>query len=152
MPDASIPDPDTPFWESKPMEDLSPGQWEALCDGCGKCCLHKYEDEDDGSMHYTNVSCRLLDTDLCRCTDYANRAAQVDDCIQLTPETLRNPAWLPQTCAYRLIREGRPLPDWHYLICGDRDAVHRAGASVRGRVVCETQVDDPLMHLVDWVR
>jgi uncharacterized cysteine cluster protein YcgN (CxxCxxCC family) len=141
-----------PFWETTALEDLSSEQWESLCDGCGKCCLNKYEDEDDGSMHYTDVACRLLDRNACRCTDYAHRARQVPDCVTLTPENLRRPSWLPETCAYRLVREGRPLPTWHHLLCGDREAVHRAGASVRGRVVCETEVEEPLHRLVDWVR
>jgi uncharacterized cysteine cluster protein YcgN (CxxCxxCC family) len=140
-----------PFWETTRLEDMSPEQWERLCDGCGKCCLNKYEDEDTGAMHYTNVACRLLDHLSCRCTDYANRAALVADCISLAPEHLREPAWLPETCAYRRVAEGRPLPPWHHLRCGDPEAVHRAGASARGRVVCESKVQDPLWHLVDWV-
>jgi uncharacterized cysteine cluster protein YcgN (CxxCxxCC family) len=149
MADASA---QAPFWQTRSLADMTPEQWESLCDGCGKCCLNKYEDEDTGDMHYTNVACRLLDGHTCRCTDYSHRAARVSDCISLTPEHLRQPAWLPETCAYRLIAEGRPLPAWHHLRCGDPEAVHRAGASVRGRVVCETAVDDPLLHLVDWVR
>jgi uncharacterized protein len=140
-----------PFWETTRLADMTAEQWESLCDGCGKCCLNKYEDEDTGAMHYTNVACRLLDGHACRCTDYANRAAEVADCITLTPAHLEEPAWLPETCAYRRLAEGRPLPRWHYLLSGNPEAVHRAGASVRGRVVCETRVEDPLMHLVDWV-
>lgn len=149
MPEATS---DTPFWEGSRLEDIPPEQWESLCDGCGKCCLNKYEDEDTGAMHYTNVACRLLDHDTCRCGNYANRAGLVPDCITLTPEHLREPGWLPETCAYRRVAEGRPLPAWHHLRCGDPEAVHRAGASVRGRVVCEREVEEPLWHLVDWVR
>jgi uncharacterized protein len=145
------PKPEPPFWESTPLADMTAQQWESLCDGCGKCCLNKYEDEDTGAMHYTNVACRLLDGHACRCTDYVHRAKLVADCITLTPEHLQEPAWLPETCAYRRLAEGRPLPRWHYLVSGDPEAVHRARASVRGRVVCETEVEDPLMHLVDWV-
>jgi hypothetical protein len=151
MPDA-MQDSPTPFWEITRLEEMSPTQWESLCDGCGKCCLEKYEDEDTGAIHYTNVACRLLDCHACRCTDYAHRAARVADCITLTPAHLADPSWLPETCAYRRVAEGRGLPDWHHLICGDPEAVHRAGASARGRVVPEQTVDDPLMHLVDWVR
>jgi hypothetical protein len=148
MPDAMA----KPFWETIPLADMCSEQWESLCDGCGKCCLNKYEDEDTGDMHYTNVACRLLDGHDCRCTDYDNRAAEVPDCIVLTPAHLKQPGWLPETCAYRRVAEGRPLPRWHHLRCHDREAVHRAGASARGRVVCETAVADPLLHLVDWVR
>jgi hypothetical protein len=144
--------PAQPFWRTTALADMTNEQWEALCDGCGKCCLNKYEDEDTGGMQYTNVACRLLDHQSCQCADYPDRAAQVADCITLTPEHLRKPAWLPETCAYRLLAEGRPLPRWHHLRCGDPEAVHREGASVRGRVVCESQVEEPLWYLVDWVR
>ncbi len=150
--DPDAPGPDAPFWQTAELKDLTPAQWESLCDGCGKCCLEKYEDEDTGAIHYTNVACRLLDCDACRCTDYTNRAARVPDCITLTPAHLEQPGWLPETCAYRRRAEGRPLPPWHHLRCGDPQAVHRAGASARGRVVSEHDVEDPLLHLVDWVR
>ncbi len=160
MPDAVHPAADDPcdepppaaFWETTRLEAMSGAQWESLCDGCGKCCLEKYEDEDTGAIHYTNVACRLLDCDTCHCTDYANRSVQVPDCITLTPAHLEDPTWLPETCAYRRVAERRPLPRWHHLRCGDADAVHRAGASARGRVVSEQAVTDPLLHLVDWVR
>jgi len=141
-----------PFWETTALADMSAAQWESLCDGCGKCCLNKYEDEDTGDMHYTRVACRLLDHNSCRCTQYADRSRLVPDCITLTPEHLEKPGWLPETCAYRRLAEGRALPRWHHLRCGDPEAVHRTGASVRGRVVCESRVEDPLLHLVDWVR
>jgi uncharacterized cysteine cluster protein YcgN (CxxCxxCC family) len=139
------------YWETTPLDEMTNEQWELLCDGCGKCCLNKYEDEDTGAMHYTNVACRLLDHHSCRCTDYAQRSALVADCVRLAPAHLREPGWLPETCAYRRVAEGRPLPAWHHLRCGDHQAVHRAGASARGRIVCETEVDEPLLHLVDWV-
>jgi hypothetical protein len=144
--------PAAPFWKTARLQDMSPAQWESLCDGCGKCCLEKYEDEDTGAIHYTNVACRLLDCDACRCTDYPNRTARVADCITLTPAHLEDPTWLPETCAYRRIAEGRPLPPWHHLCSGDPDAVHRAGASARGWAVPEQEVTDPLLHLIDWVR
>lgn len=146
------PAPVVRFWESLPLAALSPAQWEALCDGCGKCCLAKYEDADTGAMHYTDVACVLLDHANCRCRDYARRSERVPDCITLTPARLADPRWLPQTCAYRLRAEGRPLPDWHPLVCGDPARVHLQGHSVSGRVRCEREVKDPLLHLVDWVR
>ncbi len=143
---------DAPFWERIPLEAMTPAQWESLCDGCAKCCLQKYQDEDTGRIHYTNVACFLLDQTDCHCSDYANRSKRVSDCVTLTLEVLRDPSWLPETCAYRLLREGKPLAPWHPLVSGDPESVARAGHSVRGRVVCETQTDDPLMHLIDWIR
>lgn len=140
------------FWEQRPLEQLASSEWEALCDGCGKCCVNKFEDADTGAIHYTDVACQLLDHGSCRCSDYANRANRVADCVTLTPAALRNARWLPDTCAYRRLAEGRPLPDWHYLLCGDREAVHRAGESVRGRVECETVAGDPLQRLITWIR
>lgn len=125
-----------PFWE-RPVATLSREQWEALCDGCGQCCLHKLEDEDTGEIHDTNVSCRLLDTRTARCSDYRNRRALVPDCLRLTPKLAGELRWLPETCAYKLRARDLPLPEWHYLVCGDRDAVRRAGVSVIGRAVSE---------------
>jgi uncharacterized cysteine cluster protein YcgN (CxxCxxCC family) len=130
---------------------MSTEQWESLCDGCGKCCLNKYEDEDTGAIHYTAVACALLDLERCCCADYARRAERVSDCITLTPETLRDPRWLPETCAYRRLAEGRALPDWHPLLTGDPDSVRRAHHAVHGRVLSETEVEDPLLYLIDWV-
>jgi uncharacterized cysteine cluster protein YcgN (CxxCxxCC family) len=143
---------DPPFWESTPPADMTRAQWESLCDGCAKCCLNKFEDEDTGEIHYSNVACFLLDHDTGRCTDYPNRSTRVPDCVTLTLETLRNPGWLPQTCAYRRLAEGRPLPAWHPLITGDPASVIEQGHSVLGRIICETQAEDPLLHLIDWVR
>lgn len=125
------------FWE-RPVETLDRAQWEALCDGCGQCCLHKLEDADTGEVYPTNVACRLLDLSTARCADYRNRKAMVPDCLRLTPKLAAQLEWLPATCAYKLRADGLPLPDWHYLISGDRDAVHRAGVSVVGRAVSET--------------
>jgi uncharacterized cysteine cluster protein YcgN (CxxCxxCC family) len=136
------------FWE-KPLPALDRGEWEALCDGCGKCCLHKLEDEDSGAVHATNVACRLLDRHTARCTNYRGRKAYVPDCIRLTAAGVGALAWLPSTCAYRLRSEGKPLPDWHYLLCGDREAVHRAGMSVRGWTVNEDEAGDLEHHLVE---
>lgn len=141
-----------PFWETTPLADMTCAQWESLCDGCAKCCLNKFEDEDTGDIHYSNVACFLLDHDTGDCTDYPNRSTRVPDCVTLTLDTLRNPRWLPQTCAYRLLAEGQPLPIWHPLRTGDPDSVIEHGHSVLGRILCETQADDPLLHLIDWVR
>jgi uncharacterized cysteine cluster protein YcgN (CxxCxxCC family) len=137
-----------PFWE-KPLQQLSRSEWEALCDGCGKCCLHKVEEEDTGHVYPTNVACKLLDRDSGRCTNYRGRRAFVPDCIRLTPDLVGRLEWLPTSCAYRLRAEGKPLPDWHYLVSGDREAVHRAGQSVRGWTVSEDEAGDLEFHLVD---
>ena len=130
------------FWE-KPLDRLTRPEWEALCDGCGKCCLNKLEDEDTGEVALTDVACRLLDGGTCRCSHYETRHAYVPECIVLTQATLRkNMYWLPATCAYRLRYEGRPLYDWHHLLSGDPDSVHRAGVSMKDRTVSETQVGE----------
>lgn len=136
------------FWE-QPLETLDRAQWEALCDGCGKCCLHKVEDADTGEVFATNVACRLLDRQTAQCSNYRHRRAYVPDCLRLTPAKLTNIAWLPQTCAYVLRAEGKPLPEWHHLVCGDREAVHRAGVSVRGWTISETIAGDLENHIVE---
>lgn len=140
------------FWDSKPLDALSGPEWEAICDGCGKCCLVKLQEEDDGPVDYTDVACRLLDLDTCRCGDYPNRKGRVPDCVQLSPATLAALSWMPSTCAYRLLAGGQPLPPWHHLVCGDREAIHRAGQSCAGRVVSERGVADADLedHIVDW--
>jgi uncharacterized cysteine cluster protein YcgN (CxxCxxCC family) len=137
------------FWEL-PLAKLSRAEWEALCDGCGRCCLHKLEDEDSGEVSDTNVACRLLDAKTARCTDYRNRKAFVPDCLRLTLKLVKEVTWLPDSCAYRRRAEGKPLPRWHYLLTGDRDAVRRAGVSVIGRVVSEDQAGPIEHHIVDW--
>ncbi len=136
------------FWEL-PLDALTGDEWEALCDGCGKCCLHKAEDEDSGRIYFTNVRCLLLDGQTARCAHYETRHAYVPDCVRLTPGTVGEIPWLPRSCAYRLREEGRPLPGWHYLLCGDREAVHRAGESVRGWTVAESEGQDLEDHLVE---
>jgi len=136
------------FWE-KPLAALDRAEWEALCDGCGKCCLHKVEDEDTGNIYPTNVSCRLLDRESGQCSNYRGRRAFVPDCVRLTVKLVDQISWLPRTCAYRLRGEGKPLPQWHYLISGDREAVHRAGESVRGWTVAEVDAGDLENHIVD---
>lgn len=135
------------FWE-KPIETLDRAEWEALCDGCGQCCLHKAEDADTGEFYHSNVACRLLDIPAARCRDYKNRKRQVPDCLQLTPRLAASVAWLPDTCAYRLRADDQPLPAWHYLVCGDREEVHRAGISVRGRAISEDIAGPIEQHLI----
>ncbi|SDK46825.1 YcgN family cysteine cluster protein [Aliiruegeria lutimaris] len=126
------------FWEKLPLEKLTQPEWEALCDGCGKCCLNKLEDADTGEVAFTRVACRLLDDDTCRCAHYENRHQFVPDCVTLTSENIQtNAYWMPSTCAYRLLAEGKPLPSWHYLVSGDRNMVHTAGISVRHITVSE---------------
>ena len=139
---------EAPFWE-RPLAELDRGQWEALCDGCGKCCLHKVEDDETGRVYPTNVACKLLDRESGRCSNYRGRRAFVPDCIRLTADMVDRLSWLPSTCAYRLRAAGEALPAWHYLICGERDAVHRAGMSVRGWTIGEADAGDLEFHIVD---
>ena len=136
------------FWD-KPIDALNREEWEALCDGCGKCCLHKLEDDDTGDVWRTNVACRLLDLTNGRCADYRHRKAMVPDCLRLTPRLVKQVPWLPETCAYRLRADGDPLPAWQYLECGDRDAVHRAKQSVVGRAISEVVAGPLEDHIVD---
>lgn len=137
------------FWETKTLAELDRGQWEALCDGCGKCCLHKLEDDETGELYPTNVACKLLDRRSAQCRDYKNRRSYVPDCVRLDIGNVFTTEWLPSTCAYRLRANGEPLPDWHYLVCGDREAVHRAGESTRGWTVSEDDAGDLEFHMVD---
>ncbi|WP_417261951.1 YcgN family cysteine cluster protein [Celeribacter sp.] len=134
------------FWETVPLTKMSEEEWEALCDGCGKCCLNKIEDADTGEVYLTRVACRLLDDQSCQCGQYEIRKNLVPECIRLTPENIDSHAyWMPTTCAYRLLWKGRPLPDWHPLLTGDPESVHAAGVSVRGMTVPEFEVDED-----DW--
>ena len=132
-----------PFWEVKSLRQMTPAEWESLCDGCGLCCLIRFEDEDTGEIIPTRVACRLFDDDKCRCGDYANRKVLVPDCIKLTPDNIDDLLWMPKSCAYRRLHEGRGLADWHPLISGDPESVHRAGVSIRGQTISETSLADP---------
>lgn len=137
----------------KPLETLSSSEWEALCDGCAKCCLHKLEDADTQEVLYTKVRCSLLIEQTCRCSDYKNRAVRVPNCIDLQDRDLSQLDWLPSTCAYRLRAKGEPLPNWHYLISGDRERVHTEGVSIRGRAISDEYVhpDGFDEHIIHWV-
>jgi hypothetical protein len=134
-----------PFWKRKRLAELDHEEWESLCDGCGLCCLQKLEDEDDGSVYYTRIACKLLDLQSCRCSDYPNRRRTVPDCIQLTPSSADEFRWLPPTCGYRLVAEGKDLLPWHPLVSGDSESVHAAGISHAGKMLSETSVAEQ-----DW--
>ena len=135
--------PRKPFWEIKSLTEMNPGEWESLCDGCGLCCLVRFEDEDSGEVIPTRVHCKLFDSDLCRCTDYENRKQHVPDCIKLTPGNIQELQWMPPSCAYRRLDEGKPLPAWHPLITGDPESVHKAGVSIRGQTLNENELAEP---------
>ncbi len=130
------------FWKTKTLRQMSSSEWEALCDGCGKCCLIKLIDDLTDDLHYTTVACKLLDCDSCRCGDYNNRKKLVEDCVILSPRLVEELHWMPSTCAYRLIYEGKDLYWWHPLVSGNPNTVHEAGISVRGRAISEREVKD----------
>jgi uncharacterized cysteine cluster protein YcgN (CxxCxxCC family) len=137
------------FWEDLPLEALDRAQWEALCDGCGKCCVHKLEDDVTGELFPTNVACKLLDRHSGRCSDYRHRRAFVPECVRLTPRLAATLEWLPDSCAYRLRAEGKPLADWHPLNSGDPESVHKAGMSVRGWTISETDAGELEDHILE---
>ncbi len=139
-----------PFWTTTPLAQMTADQWESLCDGCGRCCLHKLRDEETEELAFTNVSCRLLDAQTCRCSRYETRRDWVPDCVSLTPATVAEIDWLPPSCAYRLVAEGRDLFWWHPLVSGSTETVHEAGASVRGRARDERRAGDLEDHVVTW--
>ena len=143
-------EPAQPFWVAKPLAAMTTEEWESLCDGCGRCCLVKLEDQDTGEVHYTDVACTLFGVDSCRCRDYPNRQSIVPDCVRLTPQKVSTISWLPDSCAYRLLAEGRELRWWHPLVSGDPDTVHLAGISVRGEVA-GLEDDFTLEQLLDRV-
>jgi len=141
------------FWKTRSLAQMSRSEWESLCDGCARCCLHKLEDAETGEVHYTSVACRYLDSD-CRCGNYPDRNSLVPDCVVLTPERVDEFSWLPTTCAYRLIAEGKDLEWWHPLVSGDPATVHAAGISVAGKTVDERYVhpDDYEERIIRWVK
>lgn len=145
--------PEKPFWRVKRLAEMTAPEWESLCDGCGRCCLLKLQDEDTDRIAYVDVSCRLFDAGSCRCSDYPNRQAHVPDCVRLTPELVEEIGWLPPTCAYRLIDEGKELAWWHPLVSGSSETVHEAGVSVRDKVFSsetEIAVEDLEDRIVAW--
>jgi len=151
-PKASTHSPDKPFWRAKRLSQMTPAEWESLCDGCGKCCLHKLQYEKPHQIQYTNVACRLLDLESCRCTDYPNRRKKVPDCVQLKANEIKRLKWLPSTCAYRLLANGEDLMWWHPLVSGDPETVHIAGVSVRGRAIAERDADILDHHFISWAK
>jgi uncharacterized protein len=139
------------FWENKTLAELSEAEWEALCDGCGRCCLHKLEDEDTGEILFTRIACKLLDIDSCRCSDYSGRRTLVPECIGMR-QGFTQFHWLPITCAYRLREEGQPLPPWHPLVSGNPETVHTGGVSVRTFAIPESETEDPEEHVIEWLK
>jgi uncharacterized cysteine cluster protein YcgN (CxxCxxCC family) len=139
-----------PFWKTKSLEQMTTQEWESLCDGCGRCCLHKLRHEETNELSFTNVACRLLDLESCQCSDYARRQRRVPDCVSLTPAALLEIDWLPPSCAYRRIRDGRDLAWWHPLVSGDPNTVHQAGVSVRGRAISERRAGALENHIEEW--
>jgi hypothetical protein len=140
------------FWREKSLQDLTPAEWESLCDGCGRCCLEKLEDIDTGEISYTNVACTLLDQETCGCSNYAERFRYMPDCMPLSPTNIHELKWMPSTCAYRLLAEGKDLPAWHPLVSGTRETVFSAGIAVRGRCLAHHEAGDLEDHIVDWPR
>jgi len=141
------------FWEEKSLSQMTQTEWESLCDGCARCCMIKLEDEESGDIHHTGLVCGLLDTQTCRCTRYALRHELVKDCIELDGDLAATLRWLPKSCAYRCLAEGRELASWHHLISGSSESVHEAGISIRGRVIPVQLVheDEYEEHIVDWI-
>ena len=153
MVDVASAGPNVPFWKQKTLEEMSGEEWESLCDGCGRCCLVKLEDEDTGQYYATDIACRLLNAETCQCRDYANRQSIVSDCVRLTPSEARSLGWLPPTCAYRLLAEGKDLPWWHPLVSGRPETVIEAGVSVRGRIHAsedDVAVEDVVDRIRQW--
>ena len=140
--EAVVGDENAPFWKTKALEELSPGEWESLCDGCARCCLVKLEDEDTSEVHLTRLSCSMLNVGTCRCRDYPNRFAKMPDCINIDVEKVRTLTWLPETCGYRVVAEGRDLAWWHPLVSGSPETVHQAGISVRSLAMNEKRVKE----------
>lgn len=141
---------DNSFWKTKTLDQMSQEEWESLCDGCAKCCIFKFEEEETGHILQTDVVCKYLDLEVCRCTQYKKRKELVPDCISITPDNILQLKWMPETCAYRLLATGQALPDWHPLVTSDPKSARKAGKTVQGRVVSETEVDDIEEHIIGW--
>lgn len=141
------------YWRHLSLREMSKKQWEDLCDGCGKCCLIKLEDEENMVTEFTNIACQLLDEKTCRCKNYSKRHQIVRDCIKLTPKKVEALSWLPNTCSYRLIHEGKDLPSWHHLKTGNYQSIHKADASVKNKIVSELDVNEDCWEdfIVDWI-
>jgi uncharacterized cysteine cluster protein YcgN (CxxCxxCC family) len=142
----------TSYWQTRQLSELTHAEWESLCDGCARCCLVKLQNADTSEVHYTNIACKLLDTESCRCSDYANRKERVSECFVLSADNIGDYPYLPETCAYRRLHEGKELPPWHPLVSGDPDTVRQAGISICGKVVSEQYVhaDELQDHIVTW--
>jgi uncharacterized cysteine cluster protein YcgN (CxxCxxCC family) len=138
------------FWKTKKLSEMTIQEWESLCDGCGKCCLNKLEDEDTGELYWTSVACDLIDLDTCRCSRYSERTRLIPECLDLKQHDFANFNWLPATCAYRLLIDGRDLPDWHPLLSGNADSVKDAGASISSYAMKESEVEDLEDHIIEW--
>lgn len=141
------------FWEVKSLEEMTKEEWESLCDGCGRCCLNKLEDEDSGEIYFTNVACKLLDIEKCCCSDYENRKVSMPDCMILSFDNKAALEVMPSTCAYSLLQQGKPLPEWHPLISGDKESVVNANMTVTGKVISEEHVHFEQLpeHLINWI-
>ena len=138
------------FWETKSLKQMTKFEWESLCDGCGKCCLHKLEDIDTGEVSISNVTCSFLDEETCNCKDYSNREKNVPDCISLDLKNIKKLQWLPETCAYRLIDEGKSLYNWHHLISGSKSTIHEYGMSVRDYSINESKLNNAEEYILEW--
>lgn len=140
------------FWETKKLHEMTTEEWESLCDNCGKCCLIKLQDEDTDEIHFTNVVCNLSDLETCRCTDYANRCTRVPECVDLKQHDFKEFNWMPSTCAYRLLVDGKPLPDWHPLISGTQESVKNAGIAISHFAIKEEDIgdDDITDYVIEW--
>ena len=144
--------PSEPYWKTKNMAEFSRQEWENLCDGCGKCCCIRLEDEETQAIYITDVACKLFDSGACQCSDYPNRSKNVPDCVTLTPNNVDQLHWMPETCAYKLVANGKELPDYHHLVSGSRETIHEVGMSVQNAVQSETDIDDEDIpsHIVIW--
>ena len=144
--------PQKPFWRRKTLQQMNVAEWESLCDGCGKCCTYTLEDEETSDLYRTNVACKLFDSGTCGCGDYANRFKTVPECLKVTPQNIETLEFFPPTCAYLLVFEGKDLPDWHHLVCGDREEIHRRGLSVQGRTISESVIGEADLEdfVIEW--